>query len=73
MATAGTSYAPNNLVQLDLRFCALSFSKKSRHSVKLLPLAVSVCQSHQQNVKTTPGPPRGVMVPLVLLVHLDPP
>ena len=26
---------------------------------------------HQQNVKTTPGPPRGVMVPLVLLVHLD--
>ena len=28
---------------------------------------------HQQNVKTTPGPPRGVMVPLVLLVHLDPP
>jgi len=29
--------------------------------------------SHQQNVKTSPGPPRGVMVPLVLLVHLDPP
>jgi len=28
---------------------------------------------HQENVKTTPGPPRGVMVPLVLLVHLDPP
>jgi len=28
---------------------------------------------HQQNVKTTPGPPRGVMVPLVLLVHPDPP
>ena len=28
---------------------------------------------HQQNVKTTPGPPRGVMVPLVLLVHLYPP
>jgi len=30
-------------------------------------------EQHQQNVKTTPGPPRGVMVPLVLLVHLDPP
>jgi len=29
--------------------------------------------AHQQNVKTTPGPPRGVMVPLVLLVHPDPP
>ena len=28
---------------------------------------------HQQNVKTTPGPPRGVMVPLVLLLHPDPP
>ena len=28
---------------------------------------------HQQVVKTTPGPPRGVMVPLVLLVHPDPP
>ena len=31
---------------------------------------------HQENVKTTPGPPRGVMVPLVplvLLVHPDPP
>jgi len=28
---------------------------------------------HQHNVKTTPGPPRGVMVPLVLLVHPDPP
>jgi len=28
---------------------------------------------HQQNVKTTPGPPRGVMVPLVLLVYPDPP
>ena len=28
---------------------------------------------HQPNVKTTPGPPRGVMVPLVLLVHPDPP
>ena len=28
---------------------------------------------HQQNVKTSPGPPRGVMVPLVLLVHPDPP
>jgi len=28
---------------------------------------------HQQNGKTTPGPPRGVMVPLVLLVHPDPP
>ena len=27
----------------------------------------------QQNVKTSPGPPRGVMVPLVLLVHPDPP
>jgi len=29
--------------------------------------------THQQNVKTTPGPSRGVMVPLVLLVHIDPP
>jgi len=28
---------------------------------------------HQQNVKTTPGPPRGVIVPLVLLIHPDPP
>ena len=28
---------------------------------------------HQQNVKTTPGPPRGVMVPVVLLVHPNPP
>jgi len=28
---------------------------------------------HQQNVKTSPGQPRGVMVPLVLLVHPDPP
>ena len=28
---------------------------------------------HQQNVKTSPGPPRGVMVPVVLLVHPDPP
>ena len=30
---------------------------------------------HQQNVKTSPGPPRGpgVMVPLVLLAHPDPP
>jgi len=28
---------------------------------------------HQQNVKTTSGPPRGVMVPLVLLIHPDPP
>ena len=27
---------------------------------------------HQQNVKTSPGLPRGVMVPLVLLVHPDP-
>jgi len=31
------------------------------------------CRQHQQNVKTSPGPPRGVMVPLVLLVHPDPP
>jgi len=30
-------------------------------------------RTHQQNVKTSPGPPRGVMVPLVLLVHPDPP
>jgi len=30
-------------------------------------------EEHQQNVKTSPGPPRGVMVPLVLLVHPDPP
>jgi len=30
-------------------------------------------KEHQQNVKTSPGPPRGVMVPLVLLVHPDPP
>jgi len=29
--------------------------------------------AHQQNVKTSPGPPRGIMVPLVLLVHPDPP
>jgi len=29
--------------------------------------------AHQQNVKTTPGPPRGVLVPMVLLVHPDPP
>ena len=28
---------------------------------------------HQQNVKTSPGPPRGVMVLLVLLVHPGPP
>jgi len=28
---------------------------------------------HQQNVKSSPGPPRGVMVPLVLMVHPDPP
>jgi len=28
---------------------------------------------HQQNVKTSPGPPRGVMAPLVLRVHPDPP
>jgi len=28
---------------------------------------------HQHNVKTSPGPPRGVMFPLVLLVHPDPP
>ena len=28
---------------------------------------------HQQNVKTSPGPPTGVMIPLVLLVHPDPP
>jgi len=28
---------------------------------------------HQQNVKTSPGPPRGFMVTLVLLVHPDPP
>jgi len=28
---------------------------------------------HQQNVKTTPGPPRGVLVRLVRLVHPDPP
>jgi len=28
---------------------------------------------HQHNVKTTPGPPRGVMAPLVLLIHPDPP
>jgi len=28
---------------------------------------------HQQNVKPSPGPPRGVIVPLVLLVHPDPP
>jgi len=28
---------------------------------------------HQQNVKTPPGPPRGVMVPMVFLVHPDPP
>jgi len=27
---------------------------------------------HQQNVKTSPGPPRGVMVPLVFLVRPDP-
>jgi len=27
---------------------------------------------HQENVKTSPGPPRGVMVPLVFLVHPDP-
>jgi len=26
---------------------------------------------HQQNVKTSPGPPRGGMVPLVFLVHPD--
>ena len=28
---------------------------------------------HQPNVKTSRGPPRGVMVPLVLLVHPYPP
>ena len=28
---------------------------------------------HQQNVKTNPGPPRGVIVPLALLVQADPP
>ena len=28
---------------------------------------------HQENVKTSPGPPRGVVVPLDLLVHTDPP
>jgi len=28
---------------------------------------------YQRNLKTSPGPPRGVMVPLVLLVHADPP
>jgi len=33
----------------------------------------TVFDLHQQNVKTSPGPPRGVMVPLVLLVHPDPP
>jgi len=28
---------------------------------------------HQQNVKTSPGPPRGVIIPLVLRVHPDSP
>ena len=30
-------------------------------------------KQYQQNVKTPSGPPRGVMVPLVLLVHPNPP
>jgi len=28
---------------------------------------------HKQNLKTSSGPPRGVIVPLVLVVHHDPP
>ena len=32
-----------------------------------------IVEIHQQNVKTSPGSSRGVMVPLVLLVHPDPP
>ena len=30
-------------------------------------------QVHQQNGKTIPGPQRGVMIPQVRLVHIDPP
>ena len=36
-------------------------------------LTTKVWNQHQQNVNTTPGPPRGFMVPLVLLVHPNPP
>ena len=44
--------------------------RKELPTVEVLSEAV---KQHQQNVKTSPGPPRGVMVPLVLLVHPDPP
>ena len=44
----------------------------SRITIASLLPSVSV-DPHQQNVKTSPGPPRGVIVPLVLLVHRDPP
>jgi len=40
---------------------------------KYLHLITEELDIHQQNVKTSPGPPSGVMVPLVLLVHPDPP
>jgi len=38
-------------VKLGLCFFAMSFSKKSRHSVKRSPRAVSVCQSAALTVK----------------------
>jgi len=44
-ATEGTGCTVNNHVKLGLYFFALSFSKKSRHSVKRLPWAIFVCQS----------------------------
>jgi len=67
----------------------LSYTKLNGHSTSPLPLlhplyrfpsllvlpvlSLSPDLLHQQNVKTTRGPPSGVMVPLVLLVPLDPP
>jgi len=54
--------------------CHTDFGRDSRYNKAGYPtFGILLPYLHQQNVKTSPGPPRGDMVPLVLLVHPDPP
>jgi len=54
-------------------FPASAISSKSTPKLCSSPSTPRRLCLDQPNVKTTPGPPRGVMVPLVLLVYPNPP
>jgi len=65
---------PNALLQsrytMDLKVLCSSTARKQQSC--LIQERSEQTLLYQQNVKTTPGPPRGVMIPLVLLVLPDP-